>query len=213
MSDSKVVILDYGSGNLESIQQALREIEEESEVTNDRLKIRKASKLILPGVGAFPSAMKKLIDRGLVETIQEFAQTGKPLLGICLGMQLLMDSSKEFTLTKGLGLVQGDVTQLSDKQIVRENRRIPNVGWYEVKNTKENLKGSVLEGLQEKDSFYFVHSFVCNPSIESDVFGKTSFGVSPFCSVVVKENITGVQFHPEKSGKSGLRILENFANL
>ena len=213
MRNSSVVIVDYGSGNLESIQQALREIKVESEVTKDKSKIRKASKLILPGVGAFPSAMKKLMDQELVESIQEFAQSGKPLLGICLGMQLLMDSSQEFTLTKGLGFIQGDVTQLSDKPIGHKNRRIPNVGWYEVKNTKENLKGSILEGLRAKDSFYFVHSFVCNTSNESDVFGKTSFGSSFFCSVVVKENLSGVQFHPEKSGKSGLRILENFANL
>lgn len=213
MSKSNIVIVDYGSGNLESIQQALREIGGESEVTKDKLKIRNASRLILPGVGAFPSAMKKLINEELVESIQKFAQSGKPLLGICLGMQLLMDSSQEFTLTKGLGIIHGDVTQLNDKLHGEKKRRIPNIGWHEVKNTKGNVKESILEGLKEKDYFYFVHSFVCNPSIESDVFGKTSFGSSLFCSVVVKENISGVQFHPEKSGKSGLRILENFANL
>jgi glutamine amidotransferase len=193
MPNKYVAIVDYGSGNLGSIQNALRKIEQDSIITNEKSKIENASQLILPGVGAFPVAMSRLDNLNLIEPIIKFAESGKTLLGICLGMQLLMESSSEFMETKGLNLIAGKVVRLDNNQNFKIKRRIPNIGWYQVEKKRTRIES----GLVESD----------------EIVGLTQFGDSFFCSMLSKANILGIQFHPEKSGNSGLRILKKFTEL
>lgn len=213
MPNKYVAIVDYGSGNLGSIQSALRKIEQDSIITNDKSKIKNASQLILPGVGAFPVAMSRLDKLNLIEPIVKFAESGKTLLGICLGMQLLMESSSEFTETKGLNLIAGTVVRLNNSQNFKIKRRIPNIGWYQVERKRNRIENGFVVDLTKDDYFYFVHSYVCNLLESDEIAGLTQFGDSFFCSMLSKANILGIQFHPEKSGESGLRILKKFTEL
>lgn len=214
MSNSMSAILDYGVGNVRSIQSALRALGEDSIITRNHGDIIKASRLILPGVGSFPAAMSRLLKQNLEQSIRDFVTTGKPILGICLGMQLLMDTGEEFEETPGLGFVDGRVVSL-EKLTKNHQEQIPNIGWYQIKVSaaEELSQCNLLEGVDEIDSFYFVHSYVCEVSDVSQVAGITNFYDADFCSALATENIYGVQFHPEKSGKSGLKVLQNFVRL
>jgi len=213
MPNSYTAILDYDCGNTESIQNALRAVGQNSVITSDKSKIKNASSLILPGVGAFPAAMAKLQEKDLVESICRFIDSGKPLLGICLGMQLLMDSSSEFEETKGLNVINGKVVSLKSLIASNSNRRVPNIGWYKIISQGNSSLKNLLSSTIQDDFFYFVHSFACKPIWKNDILATTEFGDTSFCSVYVKDNISGVQFHPEKSGKSGLKVLKNFIDL
>ena len=213
MFNSYTAILDYDCGNTESIQNALRVVGQNSVITSDKFKIKNASSLILPGVGAFPAAMAKLQEKDLIEPVGRFIDSGKPLLGICLGMQLLMESSSEFEETKGLTIINGKVVPLKSLIDSNSNRRVPNIGWYKIIVQDNSSLKNLLSGTIQDDYFYFVHSFACKPTTINETLATTEFGDTSFCSVYVKDNVSGVQFHPEKSGKSGLKVLKNFVDL
>jgi len=192
-----IAIADYGMGNRRSVEKALAHVGAESVVTSD---VRDASAIILPGVGAFPEAMRNLERTGLGEALIERAAAGVPLLGICLGMQLLFESSSEHEGASGLGILPGTVTAL-------ESPRLPHIGWNLVTFERES---ALTEGLGEAAAFYHVHSFACRPSDASDVVGTSEYG-ERFVSVVERGNVMAAQFHPEKSSADGLRMLRNFA--
>jgi glutamine amidotransferase len=192
-----IAIADYGMGNRRSVEKALAHVGAESVVTAD---VRDASAIILPGVGAFPEAMRNLERTGLGEALIERAAAGVPLLGICLGMQLLFESSSEHEGASGLGILPGTVTVL-------ESPRLPHIGWNLVTFERES---ALTEGLGEAAAFYHVHSFACRPSDASDVVGTSEYG-ERFVSVVERGNVMAAQFHPEKSSLDGLQMLRNFA--
>lgn len=200
-------IIKYGMGNLASIQNALNYLQIDNEIFSDPRQIHKYDKLILPGVGAFGSAMENLDTMGFTPRIKEVTVGGEvPLLGICLGMQLLFESSMEYGYHKGLGLIEGVVLFLGERI---SNLPLPHVGW----NDLLIRPGSrLLKGLPTQSSFYFVHNFYCSIVDESVVAGTTEYGF-PFATVVDSGNIFGCQFHPEKSQKHGLMILGNFGDM
>jgi len=194
-----IAIADYGMGNRRSVEKALAHVGAESKITTD---VSDASAIILPGVGAFPEAMRHLERSGLGEQLKERAAAGVPLLGICLGMQLLFESSTEHEGAEGLGILPGTVTRL-------QSPRLPHIGWNLV--TFERAS-ALTEGLGEAAAFYHVHSFACRPADPADVVGTSEYG-ERFVSVVERGNVMASQFHPEKSSRDGLRMLRNFAQL
>ena len=207
-----VTVVDFGAGNLLSVKAALEHIGSNVVITSDKNEILKAERLILPGVGAFPNAMKAISDIGIKKTLKDYALSGRPFLGICLGMQLFMDYSEEFQETEGLGIIPGKVELI---QLPHENVRrikVPHIGWNElIRNiASEELGSSILFHVNEEESVYFVHSFIANPKRESDVIARTNYAGNIFCSAIKHSNVTGVQFHPEKSGTPGLEILKRF---
>ena len=197
-----IAIADYGMGNRRSVEKALAHVGAESFITADHDEIRGAAAIILPGVGAFPEAMRNLDRTGLGEVLVERAQAGVPLLGICLGMQLLFESSTEHEGATGLGILPGTVTRL-------ESPRLPHIGWNLVSFERDS---ALTEGLGDAAAFYHVHSFACRPSDASDVVGTSEYG-ERFVSIVERGNVMATQFHPEKSSRDGLRLLGNFARL
>ena len=207
----KVVILDYGIGNVKSIANAFFEIGAEPVLSSERSIIMEAEALILPGVGAFQKGMENLEAAKLVEVIQFFVATGKPFLGICLGMQMLLDESDEFGARKGLGLIPGKVRKLEVKNESKE--KLPHVSWKGINEPASGRwKNSLLNETELDTNVYFVHSFVVVPDQQENILATASYGDTEFCAAVKKNNITGVQFHPEKSGKRGLEMLAEFLN-
>lgn len=196
-----VTIIDSGICNLGSISRSLERAGGDVSVATEPGQVAKAECLILPGVGSFPAGMKALNERRLADAIREFASTGRPLLGICLGMQLLFDTGEEFEETPGLGLIPGRV-----REIDAAGYAIPHMGWNRVEPERDDL---LLAGLPEEAYFYFVHSFVCEPSDVDDILARTGYG-EHFCSVVQRGNVRGFQAHPEKSQRCGAKVLENF---
>ncbi len=198
---SQVAIIDYGVGNLRSVEKAFAAMGCEAVVSADESVLRGAERLVLPGVGAFASCMKSLRERGFESLVHERAAAGTPLLGICVGMQMLFDVSDEFGTTDGLGLLRGRVRRFESDLVV------PQVGWNQINQRQPHpLFADVADG-----SFcYFVHSFYCEPANDDVLVGETEYGVK-YASVVAEKNICGVQFHPEKSQDVGLRMLKNFA--
>ena len=213
LNNHKVTLVDYGVGNLLSVQRSLEMHDVEVFVTSDPDEIVNSSKLVLPGVGAFPRAMSTLYSLGLVEPIQEFVQRERPLLAICLGMQLLMDSGSEFVETKGLGIISGRVKMLPKKAIDENSLKLPNVGWSELfPYAGSDWSNTLLNTIQPGNSAYFVHSYIAEPLSEFNLVSYAFFGGHKFPAVVTDGYTTGCQFHPEKSGKIGLKIIENFVN-
>ncbi len=204
MENVKIGIVDYNMGNLASVKNALKKIGSNAEVVKEAQKLKNYDKLILPGVGAFADAMEHLNKTGLDEAIKEFVKTGKYLLGVCLGMQLLFETSEEFGENKGLGLIKGRVVYFDRKKT--KGYKIPHMGW----NKLFNKHSPLFEGLNNP-YLYFVHSLhaLCD---EKYVIGKTIYGYE-FVSAVNKENVFGVQPHPEKSHNEGLKILKNFVKM
>ena len=201
-----VAIVDYGVGNLFSLTCSLKAIGADVVVTSDKNVLESADKIILPGVGAFEDAAKKLESSGLKEVIIELAQKGKPLLGICLGMQLLFEKSYEYGEHKGLGLIKGAVKPIKD--VIPENLKIPHIGW----NPLIFKKNSVLfSNINDGDCVYFVHSFYAT-DCEDAVIANSEYGAE-LTAAVQNKNVFGCQFHPEKSGKVGLEILKAFVEL
>ena len=197
-----VTIIDSGICNLGSISRALERAGGKVAVAADPAAVRNAERLLLPGVGSFPAGMKALNERGLAPAVREFAASGKPVLGICLGMQLLFDTSEEFEPTAGLGLIPGRV-----REIQAEVK--PHMGWNRVQPLAAD---PLLEGLPAEAFFYFVHSFVCEPADRAHVLAETEYGET-FCAVVRHGNVRGIQAHPEKSQLCGARLIENFLHL
>ena len=199
-----IAVLDYGMGNLRSVEKALERVGAEVEVTRDPERIRAADGLVLPGVGAFPKAMDSVRELGFDELMRDHVTAGKPALGICLGMQLLFESSSEHGGADGLGLLEGAVVDLDAPGL-----KVPHIGWNEVAWTNGT---PLAEGLSNPTAFYHVHSFAPRPARREDVLGWSAYG-SEFASVVGRGNVFGVQFHPEKSGPDGLELLRNFVRL
>jgi glutamine amidotransferase len=197
-----IAIVDYGMGNKRSVEKALEHVGVRPRITADAAELRAADAVILPGVGAFPEAMRRLRASGLDDVVRERAGAGVPLLGICLGMQLLFDSSTEHEGETGLGLLPGDVDAL-------DAPKLPHIGWNEVTFARAS---PLVAGLGDAAAFYHVHSFVCRPAEEDDVVGRGDYG-EPFASIVERDNVMGAQFHPEKSSRDGLALLRNFARL
>ncbi len=202
-----IAIVDYNMGNLASVKNAFAKLGKDTVVESDPQKFHTYDKLILPGVGAFGDAMEHLRERNMIEAIKEFAASQKPVLGICLGMQLLFESSEEFGKHEGLGLIKGDVKAF-DTQKFDEKLKVPHMGW----NRMFTKKHPLFEGLDENHYLYFVHTFHVKCDDERDIIGETEYGY-PFTSAVAHGNIMGIQPHPEKSHKNGLKILENFIGL
>jgi glutamine amidotransferase len=199
-----ITIINYGLGNLHSVQKAVANVGGEAVVSDDDQEIIGAEKVILPGVGAFADGMKGLESRGLVSVVQEVAAQGKPLLGICLGMQLLFEESEEQGRYQGLGLLAGKVVQFKHPGV-----KVPQIGWNQVQVSKSS---DLMDGIQDGDYFYFNHGYYCIPADADDVLTMTEYGVS-FASSVERELIIGMQFHPEKSQQRGLQVLKNFVEL
>lgn len=201
-----ISIVDYGVGNLFSLKCSLAAIGEEVTVTGDPQALRRSGKLILPGVGAFQDAADKLRSTGLDALIREEAARGKPILGICLGMQLLFEKSYEFGEHRGLGLIPGTVVPMAG--FIPEALKIPHIGWNALRLRKES---PLFRYIQDRDFVYFVHSFFA-AQCDSYVIADTEYGQT-LTAAVQKENVYGCQFHPEKSGNVGLNILRAFAQL
>jgi imidazole glycerol-phosphate synthase subunit HisH len=194
-----IVIIDYGLGNLTSVANALRKLAIPFQISNEAEAIQQSSGLILPGVGAAGEGMKYLKNRQLDRVIIDEVKTGKPLLGICLGMQLLFSSSDEGN-TACLDIVKGKVKKFET------SLKVPQIGWNQVES---DPKSKLLKGIKDESFFYFVHSYYCTPQDETVTSGVTKYDQC-FCSVLEVGNVFGVQFHPEKSGEAGLRLLDNF---
>jgi len=210
MKSTKIVLIDYGVGNLLSVQRAFEHVGHSIEITSNPILIMQADKLVLPGVGAFNKAMEAISSLHLSEYIKEFAKMDRPILGICLGMQLLFDSSEENGSTKGLGLISGKV--LSIRNYVMGGIKVPHIGWQALQMNKEFSSDgpSILSGIDHRDNFYFVHSYIANVEDKSHQEAYCNYGGIEIPAVVTHGNIMGCQFHPEKSGKSGLKIIKNF---
>ncbi|HEX7316597.1 MAG TPA: imidazole glycerol phosphate synthase subunit HisH [Pyrinomonadaceae bacterium] len=196
-----IAIIDYGVGNLRSVEKAFHASGVEAVVSSDVDVLCSADKLVLPGVGAFRACMEALTERGFDRLVRERVVEGTPLLGVCVGMQMLFEESEEFGTTAGLGFLRGRVRRFP------EGLRVPQVGWNQV-----GWKGghALSEGIGDKTFFYFVHSFYCDAGDAEAVVGETEYGIT-YPSVVARGNVRGVQFHPEKSQSAGLRLLKNFA--
>ena len=209
----KITIIDYGCGNILNLIRAIKFMGYEAEATHDKKSILDSSNLILPGVGAFGNAMKKLKEYKLQNTILEYAKMDKPLLGICLGMQLLLSESHEFGVHEGLGLIEGKVIKISNKK--NKNIKVPHVGWNEIypNNNKKEWKNKVLKNFLIGKSFYFVHSFVCVTKNSNSTIAVCNYSGISIPAVVSVNNIFACQFHPEKSGDNGLIILKSFCEL
>jgi glutamine amidotransferase len=200
---TQIAILDYGMGNLRSVEKALERVGASATITSDPEPARAADGLILPGVGAFPAAMARVRDLRLEALIAERLEAGTPVLGICLGLQLLFSASVENEGAGGLGLLTGEVTPLEAPGL-----KVPHIGWSPVRWERESL---LTDGIESESPFYFVHSFAPRPDA-ADVLGTAEYGERFVCAVD-RAPIYGVQFHPEKSSAAGLRLLSNFARI
>lgn len=199
------MIIDYGMGNLKSVFNALKKINCESKISSDKEELRKADALILPGVGAFKDCMDNLERTGLSDVIKEEAAKGKPILGICLGMQVLFEKGFEGEETKGLGLLKGEV-----RKMVEPNEKIPHIGWNNLEKNREDI---LVKGIKENSYVYYVHSFYAQNYRDEDLVGYSTYGNLKIPGLVRRGNVMGAQFHPEKSGEDGLRILKSFKEL
>lgn len=202
-------IIDYGVGNLFSLKSSLAYIGEEAVVTGDEKKLKQCEKILLPGVGAFRDAAWRLRQSGLADVVLEEAAAGKPLLGICLGMQMLFDKSYEYGEYSGLGLIPGVVRPIAP--MIGEGKKVPHIGWNGLHFPKGATRCPIFANISENDCVYFVHSYA---AVECDAFvtATTEYGAE-LTAAVAKGNVYGTQFHPEKSGEVGLRILKAFCNL
>ena len=195
-----IAIIDYGVGNLRSVEKAFAANGVQARVTAIRDEIKRAEKLVLPGVGAFGSCMRGLSERGFDKLVIDRVNDGVPLLGVCVGMQILFEESEEFGCTKGLGILKGRVRRF-DKEML-----VPQVGWNSIRQCRQHL---LFAGIPDDAFFYFVHSYYCEPEDSDATLGITDYG-SAYTSIVAKGNVCGVQFHPEKSQAVGLKMLANF---
>jgi imidazole glycerol-phosphate synthase subunit HisH len=227
LSKRYLAIVDFGLGNLFSIKNACDFVGTRSIITSDIQEIISADGVILPGVGAFPDAMNVLESRGLIDPLHEIVEANKPIIGICLGMQLLMRESYEFGHQKGLGFLEGSVLRLKESNDENKIVKVPQIGWNRVyqnisapgnsmvPNTelKNSWDGTPLECVTNGEFMYFVHSYYVKPDHSELTMAITRYGSNVFCSAIRKGNIFGLQFHPERSGKAGLKIYENIANI
>jgi glutamine amidotransferase len=214
MRKKNVVIVDYGHGNLYSINQACIHVGYNPIISSFQSDIVNADSLIFPGVGAFNVAMDQLKKKDLIEPIFEFVKKGNYMMGVCLGMQLLFETSQEFGINKGLGLIKGTVEKFPSE--LNGNKMIvPHIGWNNIQKNDElkNWNSSPLVNINENDYFYFIHSYFTKPAEEENILSITQYKSLTFCSSVQKDNVFGFQFHPENSSEQGLSIYKNFLKL
>jgi imidazole glycerol-phosphate synthase subunit HisH len=202
-TNARVAIIDYGIGNLRSVEKAFSAAGCEAVVSADERVLREAGRLVLPGVGAFGACVRELAARGFDRLVRERVAEGVPLLGVCVGMQMLFEESEEFGRSRGLGLLPGRVRRFGEELLA------PQVGWNQVRRRSAH---ALVEGVEDGAFFYFVHSYYCDAADARDVIGETEYG-DAYASVVARANVCGVQFHPEKSQAAGLRLLRNFAGM
>lgn len=215
MTDSlkKIVIVDYNLGNLFSVNQALTNIGLNVKISSKAEDIGSADAIVLPGVGAFSDAMNSLQGLNLINPLKEFASSGKPFLGICLGLQLLFSESEEFGITKGLGFVNGRVKRFSNNNRDGETRKVPQIAWNQIHKIKNNSwENTPLNVIKEGEFMYFVHSFYVEP-VESVGLSQTNYEGQIYVSSIQKNNLFACQFHPEKSAQEGLKIYNSWALL
>lgn len=209
-SSPKVAIVDYALGNLYSIKNACDYVGLESTITSAKNEILGADIVILPGMGAFGDAMDTLTKLDLVYVLQDFAACGKPLIGICLGIQLLFSKSYEFGEHKGLGLIEGIVVPLGNNNELNKKIKIPQVGWNQL-HMARSWENSLLEEVSDLEYMYFVHSFIPQPKDKSIILSTTIYGEAEFCSSIKYNNITACIFHPERSGLAGIKMYRKLA--
>jgi imidazole glycerol-phosphate synthase subunit HisH len=207
-----VVIVDYQLGNLFSVRQALMNIGLSVTVSNDAKDIANADAVVLPGVGAFKDAMNNLDGFDLVKPLVDYVQTGKPFLGICLGLQLLFSESEEFGSNKGLNIIQGTVKRFSNFNSLGQTVKVPQIAWNNIEQTKD-WKDTPLENTSAGSYMYFVHSFYVQPDDDNLSLSKTQYHNTHYTSSIFRQNVFACQFHPEKSGKEGLMIYKKWAQL
>ena len=203
-----ISVIDYGTGNLRSVSKALESVGAKVAVTDKPEEIISADAIVLPGVGAFYRGMENLKERNLLPAVYKAIENNKPFLGICLGLQLLFTESEEHGASKGLGIIRGKVKKFS------HSLKIPHMGWNNIKLKMENekVKTDILKGIPDNSYFYFVHSYYAEPEDKNVIIATTNYGID-FACAVNKDNVWGVQFHPEKSSELGLKILKNFVEL
>jgi glutamine amidotransferase len=201
-----IAIIDYGVGNLRSVEKAFTSQGIEAVVTSDETVLRAADKLVLPGVGAFKACMDGLRSRGFDELVLEAAKAGKPIIGLCVGLQMMFEEGHEFGVHKGLGLMPGRVVKFPDKL------RVPHIGWNQVAYRQGKQTHPVFSELPSETFFYFVHSYYVETTDTSCVLGETDYGMR-YASICGRDNVVGVQFHPEKSQTAGLKLLQNFSEM
>ena len=201
-----ITIIDYGMGNLKSVYNALKKVNFDCQISSEVTDIEMADKLILPGVGSFKDAMDNLQNLDLILPIRKKVNDGCPLLGICLGMQMLFDEGYECELRKGLGFIEGKIKLMNSK----ENLKIPHIGWNRLEFNREN---KILNNINKESFVYYVHSFMATEMIDENLIAYSKYGDINIPGIVNKGNVYGMQFHPEKSGDVGLKILDNFANI
>ncbi len=200
-----IAVIDYGTGNLGSVSKALKSLGAEVKVTKARSDLEKADKIVLPGVGAFKDAMEALVKLGLSGALKDAIFSKKPYLGICLGLEILFEESAEGGKSDGLGLLEGDVVRFEGGAL-----KVPHMGWNQIRQKKAACP--LLKGIADNAFFYFVHSYYVRPNDESIIASVTDYG-GEFASMIWRDNIYAVQFHPEKSQENGMRFLENFIQL
>ncbi len=204
-----ITIIDYGMGNLRSVQKGFEKVGYSAQVTDDPRVVEKAERLVLPGVGAFRDCMDNLRDGGFIEPIHQFIATGRPFLGICLGFQVLLGESEEFGSHQGLGIIPGKVTRFAeDMQLDGETLKVPHMGWNRIQHRDIPL----FKGVAQDSFVYFVHSYYVQPEDSAVVAATTDYGIE-FCSAICRDNVVATQFHPEKSQQVGLTMLKNFGEL
>ena len=201
-----ITIIDYGMGNLKSVYNALKKVNFDCQISSEVTDIEMADKLILPGVGAFKDAMDNLQNLDLILPIRKKVNDGCPLLGICLGMQMLFEEGYECELRKGLGFIEGKIKLMNSK----ENLKIPHIGWNRLEFNREN---KILNNINKESFVYYVHSFMATEMIDENLIAYSKYGDINIPAIVNKGNVYGMQFHPEKSGEVGLKILKNFGVL
>ncbi|APJ04565.1 imidazole glycerol phosphate synthase subunit HisH [Silvanigrella aquatica] len=209
----KIIILDYGIGNLQSVAQVFAHLNNPALISSNYKEIMSADALVLPGVGAFGHAMNNLKELYLDKSILEFVQTGKPLMGICLGFQLLFSESEEFGNHKGLDIIKGKVHKFTNDNVLNLGIKIPQVGWnkiYRSLTAVDNWAKSPLREIQNMDYMYFIHSYYAKPEVTNEILTLTQYEGTEYCSSILKDNIFAVQFHPEKSAWQGIRIYKNW---
>lgn len=214
MSTSQVVVVDYGMGNVLSVCRAIERCEGKACLTAIPAEIATADRVVLPGVGAFGDCMQALSDRGLIEPVRRFVETGRPFLGICVGMQILHDFGEEFGGAPGLGLIPGRVTQISTAKSDGSMRKIPHIGWTNVSPppdaNADRWSSTIFAATPPGTPLYFVHSFSAAPTNPAHRLAVADYQGFPVTAAVHRDNITGTQFHPEKSGPAGLLLLRRF---
>jgi imidazole glycerol-phosphate synthase subunit HisH len=211
----KIHVVDYGIGNVRSVCRAFEQVGADVILTDDPQELLSANRLVLPGVGAISHCMEVLKASGLAETLVRFVETERPLLGICVGMQLMMEISHEYTECSCFGWIEGDVIKIPQINEQGSPHKIPHIGWNSIRppGGEQLWDGTILEDISAEDQVYFVHSFMANPTDPTTCLAQTEYNGVEICAAIRKGSIFGTQFHPEKSGITGLRIIENFLRL